>query len=89
MQISRSSSLIKETDSVLLFYQIVRLNATAKVPPIDCCSGRGFNRIEKNIQPNRLNNLMDCILCSKYILVRATDRYREKLARAISYSDIW
>jgi hypothetical protein len=27
---------------VLLFYQIVRLDATAEVPPIDSCSGRGI-----------------------------------------------
>ena len=40
MQISLSSSLIKETDLVLPFYQIVRLNATAKVPSVGSCSGR-------------------------------------------------
>lgn len=34
--------VIKETDLVSLFYQIVGLNATAKVPPIDSCSERGI-----------------------------------------------
>lgn len=34
--------VIKETDLVLPFHQIVGLNATAKVPHIDSCSERGI-----------------------------------------------